>query len=107
MNAIAHLLTQTITIARRSGVSADGSPTFGTKESVKARVEKKTRLLRDANGNYWEQFTVIATLTEIPMGSRVWLPDVNTNDNNLAVFPISVESATSISDGSTFYEVYV
>jgi hypothetical protein len=98
-------LTDTVTVAEPSGVSAYGDPTFGTKRTVKARVEGGPLLVKDGSGVEVQADYRIVTESEISVQSRVWLPGDDTTDNNAARRPVSVRSASTKSGGATLYEV--
>lgn len=50
MSAITPYLNQTITLVPRSGYDGDGQSTYGAGASVKARVERRSRLVRNESG---------------------------------------------------------
>lgn len=68
-------LNQVIYVAPLTGRSSSGTPTFGTPESMKARVEKHQRRIESDKG---EKLTThrIYTEGEISMRDRLWLPGV-------------------------------
>ena len=66
-------LVDTITVQARTGVDGDGNVLFATEVQVKARVEDSQELFVDADGNERRANHKVATLSEIPVGSHVWL----------------------------------
>ncbi len=107
MNALAHLMTETISIKTRSGATTYGDPTFNAVSTMSARVERKARKLRDMDGNEWETSHVIASLEEIPLGTMIWFAGADTSDDNEGYIVASPGNALAISDGSTLYETHL
>lgn len=104
---ISHLFKDTVTIARSSGVSGAGDPTFAAQVTCSARVEHGTKLITDASGNKVEAEHWYVSTTEVGQDDRVWLPGDSTGDNNAARRPIMVKKATELLGGITLYGVYL
>ncbi len=103
----ASLLTDTVTIALQTGITTSGDPTYGAKTTIKARVEYGTKLVYGADGSAKECEASLATMTELPMQTRIWLPGDNTGDNNAAKRPILTKRASTPSGSLVVYETYL
>lgn len=102
---ISHLLIHTIYVKAPSGVSNSGMPTYGSKTSLSARVERKSDLIIGFNGNEQQYGHVVVTTTEIKQNSIVWFEgDDNTKDVD-GRRPIAAVQADT-TDGDTLYETY-
>jgi hypothetical protein len=82
---LAHLLTQTITVAARTGVDANGDPTYGAATPLPGYVERAEGVANEGpkgttNTDMWK----VATTTRIEPESRVWLPGESTADAGAA-----------------------
>jgi hypothetical protein len=103
---IAHLLTDTITVAPRSGRSATGDRTFGAQATYSARVETTSRLVVGSDGNERQADHAIVTNQDIGRDSRVWLPGDNTANDDEGRRIITYKTA-STPGGFTFWEWYL
>ena len=108
MSRLGHLLTDTVTVAAKSGVSGYGDPSYGAQAEVDARVEYDRKVISGPDGTELVTTHVIASsTTEIALGSRVWLPGADTDEAVEAKLVVYVKAA-SIPDGSdTIYEARV
>jgi hypothetical protein len=106
MGQAGHLMTQDVTYAVKSGRSSSGDPSYGAQSTVKARWEKKAKLVISADGNEEAAEGRLVSETEIPLLSRVWLPGDNTSEINESKKPINVGKAQT-PDGYTLYEVWL
>lgn len=68
-------LTETISVARQSGYTAAGDPTYSDVFSVPARVERGAQEEPDAEGRMLGNSTRIFTRAEMQAGDSVWLPE--------------------------------
>lgn len=66
-----------VTRKRRTGTNADGTPSYGAAETLRARVEKNTRLLRLANGKEAMVSHRICLAVEARYDDVFWLPSIN------------------------------
>jgi hypothetical protein len=98
------LLVHTITYALRNGVNASGSPTFAAQATCAALVEQHISRAEVGKGIEWKTYNHVATETELPNGTRVWLPGASTGDNNASVLVRTFKTATSPITGDTLYE---
>lgn len=106
MGRWAHLMTDTVTVAPRTGFGAGGSTdsTYGAQTTVAARVEQKTQLVRTPEGNELQSNTVVASETEIASTSKLWLPGDDTGGQHRRIV---ATSKASIPGGATLYEAYL
>jgi hypothetical protein len=107
MGRVAHLLTDTITIAHQTGISSSGDPTFGTQSTIQARVEEIDRVTLGANQNESAATHKIATEDELLLSDRIWLPWDNPADNTQAKRPTNVVHARFPGETEGLYEVQV
>lgn len=107
MSSFAHLLTDTVTVAAEAGISGYGDPTYGSQTTVAARVEYDSKLLTAPDGSVLEVTHRIASIVEIPLRARVWLPGDNTGDNNAAKRVVSVGKGSTPDGRETIYEARV
>lgn len=99
-------MVNTITLARCTGASVDGDPTFGAQFSASARVEYATKFIPGSDGNQVQCEAVVASRTEIRTTDRIWLPGDNVSSNEEARRAITVKHATTPS-GDGFFEAYL
>jgi len=104
--SLTHLLTQEVTVKTESGRSLSGAISFSSPEIKKARIERKAKLVLDANGGQRQTSHVIVTETQIPMESRVWLPGDDTAVSNDARTVVMLEEAETPA-GYTIYQAWV
>ncbi len=82
---IAHLLTQTITVAERTGVDANGDPTYGAATPLAGYAERTEGVANEgASGTASTDRWKVATATAIAPESRVWLPGADTGSAGAA-----------------------
>lgn len=105
MGRIAHLLTQTATYALRTGRTG-GNVGFGAQLTVACRHERESKIVIDADGEEKRANDAIYAETEIPIGSRVWVPGADTTDNKLARSVLAVAVAAT-PGGYTHYEMRI
>lgn len=107
MGRFTHLLTDTVTYASPSTVSAMGDVTYGTQATAAARVEYDYRIVDAGDGKKLELTHTIVTETAIPKGARVWLPGDSIGSTAAAKIVV-FQSLASVPDGSdTLYELSV
>jgi len=97
----------TVTVARKTGKSSYGDPTFGAQFTIKARVENYTQLVVDPDGNEQRANHRIATQNQIYDTDRIWLPGDNTSSSDAARRAIKVAKATTKSGSALLYEVWL
>lgn len=107
MGRFTHLLPDTITYAPPSGVSTQGDATYGAQVELPARVEYDYKIVAVGDGKHRELTHWIGTETEIPLGSRVWLPGDNIGDNGVAKIATTQDSASTPDAADTLYETRV
>ena len=106
MGRAGHLMTQDITFSTKTGRSASGDPTYSAQTTIKARWEKRARMIINVEGNEEAAEGRLITETEIPLLSRVWLEGADTTDANESKKPINVGKAQT-PGGYTLYEVWL
>jgi hypothetical protein len=85
---VTHLLQQTITIAPRTGMGADGTPTYGAQATRACRVEYAQGVVREGqDGTEIRTRATIITLAAIGPEDRVWLPGADTSSTAAARLP--------------------
>jgi len=74
---LADLLLQTITLERRTGLDQYGAHTYGTAESLAARVVNRLRMVRNVAGQEVTSNTTIWIIgnNDIKAVDRITLPD--------------------------------
>jgi hypothetical protein len=102
---VSRLLTDTITVSTRTGLSGSGDPLWSASTTLSARVERVDKLVVDATGTEVRAQHRIATTTELDREARVWLPGDDTGDADAARRPILVTKASTPSAGTTLWEV--
>jgi len=103
---VARMLTDTVSVALRTGASSYGDPIFGSVASMKARVEQKNEEVAASDGSTFVASHVVVTETEISIGSRVWLSGESTSDTNIAKYVRGAKRA-STPGGYTLFEAYL
>ena len=101
------MLTDTITVARATGKDSYGDPTFGTKFTVRARVENEIKTTYDSTGRERVAMQRIATTERINLQDRIWLPGENTSNVSDARTPIRVENASTPSGSFSVFMTYI
>ncbi len=107
MGALAHLMTETVTIADESGRSNYGDPTFGAQSSIDAKVFFLDSTIIGVDGNEYRSTAKFATETEVTYLHRVWLPGDSTGDNTAARRPLMIKTATNPRGDIEFWEVFL
>ncbi len=101
-----HLLTDTVTVSSEASVSDSGDRVYGAQSTLPARVELKTQLVINIDGNQVKADHVVASKVKINLTDRVWLPGDDTAKVNEARRPITLKQA-SLPWGGTMYETYL
>jgi hypothetical protein len=105
-------LVHSVTRKRRTGVSSRGDPTFGSASTVRARVERKRTMVRDAGGKEVVSSARMALLDEPRLDDLYWLPSIggetadDTTSDDAARSPLSIEVATNQTGNQKLWMVY-
>ena len=105
--SLAHLLTDTVTVAARSGVSGAGDPTYGSQTTVTARVEHGSKLVKASDGREIQAEHTVLTTTAVGLQDRLWLPGDDTGDATKARLPVANKIASTPTGALTIYETYL
>lgn len=97
----ADMMSQTISYARKSGRNAGGDPSWGAATSARARVEHKSDIILDVDGQEIVLTHRIATLAPLQQGDKITMPDGSTRHVR------RVTSAPDLDGAETLYEVEV
>lgn len=100
-----HLMTETITYAPFTGRDGDGKPTFSAQVTATARVEERTKRVRDADGKEVITSTQVATTAAIKTQDRVWLPGADTTKANEGRKPVAFSRASTLTPGYILQEI--
>lgn len=95
MGTASHLLTDTVTLASKTGRGSSGDPTYGSQSTIKARVEPVTRLVMGVDGNEKMASTRLISESAVQITDRVWLPGDDTAVANESKQPIKVGNAAT------------
>lgn len=82
--------TETITVKRKSGVSASGDPTYGTAFTMPARIERASLRQVTGDGDALNDTTVLYTADPILQSDIVWFPEDDTGSSEAAHRPAIV-----------------
>jgi hypothetical protein len=107
MGRLAHLLTDTVTIASETGRSNTGDPTFGAQSTIAARVEEIDQIVLLFDGNEARATHSVASEDEIKRTDRLWLPGDNTSDNTKARRALTVKHSRFPGETDGLYEAYL
>jgi hypothetical protein len=99
-------MTDTVTIASKSGRGNSGDPTYGAQSTIMARVEPVTKLVMGADGNEKMASTRMISESEVLITDRVWLPGDDTSEVNESKQPIKVGNAAT-PPGYRLYEAWL
>lgn len=100
MNISPAWLVHTVSRKRVTGHSSAGDPTFGSLTTIRARVEKVRRIVRDAQGKEITAQYEMATLDEVRLDDTFWMPSIagepadDTTSDNAGRSPLSLRLAT-------------
>lgn len=97
----ADMMSQTISYARQGARNAGGDPAWGTPTSARARVEHKSAVILDVDGQEIVLTHRIATLAPLKQGDRITMPDGSTRHVR------RVTSAPDLDGAEVLYEVEV
>lgn len=104
-------MLDTVYIARQSGISASGQPTWGSPVAYPARVEPVQRVASSAEGQslVTRTWILLDSSAAIAQGDRLWLPGVDQTNAALArrVEEIDAFPAIPPATGTDHYEVTV
>ena len=70
--SIAHLLTNQVWFAPIKERTAGGDPVLGPLQCIPARVERRSELVIDEDGNQVQSNNVVASEIELPSGAFTW-----------------------------------
>jgi hypothetical protein len=105
---ISHLLNQTVGLAARTSVSSSGEPSFGSVQTLSARVESKPRTSRGGSGgDAAASTTEIWLATQPKVGDRIWLPGKDTTKAAQALEVLSVDGIPDLDGVTEFWRVSV
>ena len=100
------MLTETITYALRSGVGSDGDPTFGSQSTSACRIDHDSVWVERIDGGEFSPRTIVTTEDDVSVGSRVWLPGANVNDDDESL-PVLSQKKSSFPNGGDLFELVV
>jgi len=101
---IAHLLTDEVAHAPRTGVDKNGDPSFGSSTTFRARIEKK-RVTSSEIGQQRDVKDVFMTDQPIDNSDIVWLDTADSGDVSKGRYIDEVMKADPLSGGKTVKEV--
>lgn len=94
-------LIHTVTRKRRTGINASGDPSYGSTSTIAARVEFKTRMVKDASGKEIVSTCEMAVLDRPNLDDMFWLPAIagstadDTSSDDAARTPVAITGATN------------
>lgn len=97
-------LNDTVNVAKRTAVNADGAPTYGAASAVSARYEYDVRTVRAADGTERQVEHHVTTLVQIEAEDRVWMPGDSPSTANLAKRPVQIRAGKKKNGDITHYE---
>lgn len=97
----------TITLAKLTGMSGTGTPTYGAQSSVAARVEPHVEMVRGKDGNLVASTHRIATQSAVGIEDQIWLSTDSSSDNGVVKKPISIQQATDKPGATVYWEILV
>lgn len=96
-----------ITVQAMTGVNNYGQPTYGTKQTVKCRVEHDMKKITDASGQEIVSDTQIALSQKVGLQDRIWLPGTDTAKVEEARTAQNYKEATSKDGRTTMMMLYL
>lgn len=99
---IAAWCTQTVTVRQRTGVGANGNPTFSATSDLPARVVRRTKAFVSASGETIHASHHITLLTSIDEYDQILLPGESDYRR-----PMRVNEGRDKSGAVTHYEVWL
>ena len=103
---ISEWLIDSVTRAPRTGY-ANGSATYGSQVTIKARVEHIHKLVIGADKNEVLSNHRFVTLAACNLSDRIWLPGDNIAEPTAARKILDIHRATDKLGTVTHYEVYL
>ena len=103
---ISHLLTQTISVASRTGLDPTGKPTYAAARAVLCRIEPTDGVAQGgASGTADATTFTIVTTEQILPTDLVWLPGVSSSSASAARSPggAGVQPATPLLGGGVIF----
>lgn len=95
-------LIHTVTVAARTGVNANGEPTYAAQTTLRARVEKKTVFMRGPDGRQVLARHVLSAPGVLAYDAAYWFPAIGVGDvaddtstQDAARSPVAIDSATN------------
>lgn len=70
-------LVHTVTRKRRTGNNDDGTPAYGSAETLQARVEKRVAFMRNPDGKEVRVQHRIVVVEPVSYDDVFWLPSIN------------------------------
>lgn len=103
---ISDLLNQSIGYAPPNGINAAGEATYGTVQTLFARVEDRpTRSRQSAGGTEGDSGSEVWVATELQMGGRIWLPGASTSSTAASREILQVEAVPDLDGITSFWKV--
>lgn len=102
--SLAARLGTVLTVASVASTDATGKPTLGPKRTIRARVEARRQLVRNAQGEDAVATHRIFTLDPVALTDRVWLPGYPTTEDG-ARTPLAVKADPDFDGTRVLYEV--
>lgn len=103
---ISDLLKQSVGWAPKSGLNAAGEATYGTVQTLAARVEDRpTRIRQSASGTEAQSSSEVWVTTQVGLGDRLWLPGANTANAREAREVLEVVAEPDLDGVVSFWKV--
>jgi hypothetical protein len=108
MGRVAHLLTDTVTLAHETSVDSYGDPQFsGDQVEITARYEETTGLVVSSAGDERDYAGIVISESEIKTTDRLWPPGADTDDDNEARRVLKVDHTRFPGETDGIYEAYL
>lgn len=100
-------LNQRIRVASESSRDGYGKPIYGTPREISARVERSSRLVRNARGEEVTSSARVYLLEAIGFSDRVWLDGDDFTSIDASRLPIAITTSIDKSATRALYRVDV
>ncbi len=98
-------MTNSVTVAPRTGQDSTGAPSYGAQASIPARIVPQQKLIRARDGSEVVSSHVVYAQIQIGILDAIWLPGDNVADPTVAKYPIQTASAYDDNGNPVYFRV--
>jgi hypothetical protein len=102
---IASWLVSNVTVAPETTRDRYGKPAFGTRRTVKCRIQPQSSIVRNARGEDVRSSWRLYCSESIALTERVWLAGADTSKDEGGLMPIAITISADKTGAQTLYRI--